>query len=364
MLDFPGRGHSDPFPELDRPRTWFDYADVVHQVLEYLEIENPPVLMAHSMGGPIALAYHARYGAAGLQLFDGSHLGLLNHRLPPARLGSLESTSDYAGRTFAGNFFDTYRDRHADATMLDLKRGAELLLEASYSQVPGVSHRKSPLGWWDAPAASLATDWHYQGLELADRLGMTCVTGGEHNPYWTVPELTRYGLLAVDEAVARGKGPAMLDPAIVASFGGTIENPAIMRKQFAAEAVTLAGVPRCVEEGMVPPLPERLSDRAEGIDRLARLSPWNFKAPRPRTPARLVDTAWPFGLRAQIPSARLISMASVQGFPGADKPLPAKLFPRIQGPGSEALRAVRVAGAANEPLGASRSYAPGCSRRA
>lgn len=357
-LDFPGRGYSDPFPDLERPRTWFDYADVVHQVLENLGIDEQPIILGHSMGGPIALAYHARYGAAGLQLFDGSHLGLVLHRPPPPRKYLSEP-----GRKdlLAGEFFDTYRDQHDDATLLDLKRGADLLASASYSQIPGVSFRKNPLGWWDAPEASYVLDWRYQGLEMANRLGMVCVTGGDHNPHWTLPELTRFGLLALDDAVlSGGSGPVALDPAVVQLLNGTIENPAIMRKEFTTETVTLAGVTRFTEDSLLPLLPERLPDREEGIDRLARLSPWNLRWPRPHTPTRLVDTEWPHGLLAQIPRMRLVGMASPKGFPGADRPVPMEVFPRIQGPGPEALRAIRSAAAAPVPPGASRSFTPGC----
>lgn len=65
ILDLPGYGNSS---EPKSVWTVFDYADVIHEFLKALKIDNP-ILMGHSFGGKISLYYASKYSVEKLVLF-------------------------------------------------------------------------------------------------------------------------------------------------------------------------------------------------------------------------------------------------------------------------------------------------------
>ena len=65
IIDLPGFGNSS---EPDEIWTMYDYADVVHEFIESLKINNP-ILIGHSFGGKISLIYASKYKVNKLILF-------------------------------------------------------------------------------------------------------------------------------------------------------------------------------------------------------------------------------------------------------------------------------------------------------
>lgn len=65
IIDLPGFGLSNEPPFA---YTIFDYTEVVHDLLESLNIENP-IVMGHSFGGRIAIVYASKYKVKKMVLF-------------------------------------------------------------------------------------------------------------------------------------------------------------------------------------------------------------------------------------------------------------------------------------------------------
>ena len=57
IIDLPGFGSSDEPKEVI---TITDYADIIHKLLDKLKIENP-ILVGHSFGGRVSIAYASKY---------------------------------------------------------------------------------------------------------------------------------------------------------------------------------------------------------------------------------------------------------------------------------------------------------------
>jgi len=57
LIDLPGHGEA---PVLDMPATMDNLSDYVHHILVQHQVENP-VMVGHSLGGYVALAYQERY---------------------------------------------------------------------------------------------------------------------------------------------------------------------------------------------------------------------------------------------------------------------------------------------------------------
>lgn len=65
IIDLPGFGDS---PEPNTIWSMYDYADMVHELLESLDVSNP-ILLGHSFGGKISLIYASKYKTNKLVLF-------------------------------------------------------------------------------------------------------------------------------------------------------------------------------------------------------------------------------------------------------------------------------------------------------
>lgn len=65
ILDLPGYGKSS---EPESVWSVFDYADMIHEFLNELKIDNP-ILMGHSFGGKVSLYYASKYSVEKLVLF-------------------------------------------------------------------------------------------------------------------------------------------------------------------------------------------------------------------------------------------------------------------------------------------------------
>lgn len=65
IIDLPGFGNS---PEPKTIWSMYDYADMVHELLESLDVSNP-ILLGHSFGGKISLIYASKYKTNKLVLF-------------------------------------------------------------------------------------------------------------------------------------------------------------------------------------------------------------------------------------------------------------------------------------------------------
>ena len=65
IIDLPGHGLSEePSPST----TIYDYADVVKEIMNYLNIDKPS-LIGHSFGGRVAIVYASKYSVDKLILF-------------------------------------------------------------------------------------------------------------------------------------------------------------------------------------------------------------------------------------------------------------------------------------------------------
>lgn len=65
IIDLPGFGNS---PEPNEIWSMYDYADMVHELLDSLDVSNP-ILLGHSFGGKISLIYASKYKTDKLVLF-------------------------------------------------------------------------------------------------------------------------------------------------------------------------------------------------------------------------------------------------------------------------------------------------------
>lgn len=65
ILDLPGFGESS---EPDKALTIYDYRDILKELLDNLKIDNP-IIMGHSFGGRLAIAYASMYPVEKLVLF-------------------------------------------------------------------------------------------------------------------------------------------------------------------------------------------------------------------------------------------------------------------------------------------------------
>ena len=65
IIDLPGFGDS---PEPNTIWSMYDYADMVHELLDSLDVSNP-ILLGHSFGGKISLIYASKYKTNKLVLF-------------------------------------------------------------------------------------------------------------------------------------------------------------------------------------------------------------------------------------------------------------------------------------------------------
>ncbi len=65
IIDLPGFGLSS---EPETAYTIFDYTEVVHELLDFLKIDNP-IIMGHSFGGRIAIVYASMYPVKKMVLF-------------------------------------------------------------------------------------------------------------------------------------------------------------------------------------------------------------------------------------------------------------------------------------------------------
>ena len=65
IIDLPGFGNS---PEPSEIWSMYDYADMVHELLDSLDVSNP-ILLGHSFGGKISLIYASKYKTNKLVLF-------------------------------------------------------------------------------------------------------------------------------------------------------------------------------------------------------------------------------------------------------------------------------------------------------
>lgn len=69
IVDLPGFGNS---PEPNSIWTIYDYADSIYELLKSLKIDNP-ILIGHSFGGKISLAYASKYNVDKLILFGSPY---------------------------------------------------------------------------------------------------------------------------------------------------------------------------------------------------------------------------------------------------------------------------------------------------
>ena len=65
IVDLPGFGDS---PEPNEIWSMYDYADMIHELLKSLKVDNP-ILIGHSFGGKISLIYASKYKTNKLVLF-------------------------------------------------------------------------------------------------------------------------------------------------------------------------------------------------------------------------------------------------------------------------------------------------------
>lgn len=69
ILDLPGFGMSSEPKEI---LTIYDYADIVHELLTELKVDNP-IVIGHSFGGKISLVYASKYKTNKLVLFGSPY---------------------------------------------------------------------------------------------------------------------------------------------------------------------------------------------------------------------------------------------------------------------------------------------------
>lgn len=114
--DLPGHGHSTLAPGYTRLE---DYASWLHRLLEVLGIEAP-VLIGHSMGGYVALAYAEAYPVSGLALWHSTAYADAPERRMNRERGAAFVLQHGVGRYVAGmipQLFPTDADQHVQEVL-------------------------------------------------------------------------------------------------------------------------------------------------------------------------------------------------------------------------------------------------------
>ena len=115
ILDFPGFGESEEPQEV-----WniTDYANMLHELLTKLKIENP-TLIGHSFGGRVAIRYAAQYPVEKLVLFGSPCV--ITKKKQPLKVKALKAAKKIPGMKkiaeIAKNYIG-YRDYKAASPMM------------------------------------------------------------------------------------------------------------------------------------------------------------------------------------------------------------------------------------------------------
>ena len=115
ILDFPGFGESEEPQEV-----WniTDYANMLHELLTKLKIENP-TLIGHSFGGRVAIRYAAQYPVEKLVLFGSPCV--ITKKKQPLKVKALKAAKKFPGMKKIAEIAKNYigsRDYKAASPMM------------------------------------------------------------------------------------------------------------------------------------------------------------------------------------------------------------------------------------------------------
>lgn len=220
-FDRPGVGRSPALPAdlRRRSRTFGELADEVRRVLAAVAITSPCVVVGHSIGALIAMAYAARHPehTAGLVLVDGT---TLHH---------LETTS---WPVFDGG------DNQPGSSMIDIGGSITELGTAAWPMVPAAV-LSSAVGRWTrltpeeaatyAPltVAQLDRQWQDGQRVLAEKVGAVLVVADSagHDVPAEQPELVAACVRAVTTAAQQGSTVVSIPAVELPTAGGSVPPP-------------------------------------------------------------------------------------------------------------------------------------------
>lgn len=171
-FDWRGQGRSSrliPHPQMGWVRSYDDYVRDLSAVLDHMAPSEPPVLLAHSMGGHIAQRFLARHPGRFERAVLSAPMSRFHPRLPGRTtrvLGAIAArlnlpdrylfTGDYGlpQRTFAGNPLTSDRERFQRAKIDLIDKYPELKLGGGTLQwfrASMASMRTASRESWDTP---------------------------------------------------------------------------------------------------------------------------------------------------------------------------------------------------------------------
>lgn len=214
--DRPGVGIAPPRRPPNPPLPFSGFAAELDELLAGLGIEEPVVLVGHSLGDLIALAFAARWPqrVAGMVHVDGSMLNM-----GPTKLDAMLVDTDDPAK------------EHGVGTEVDRLRCCYELTGAPIpTGTPCVTLTRA-WGWWrpefgpQAPQQDLR--WHTYHAELARRWGGPWLVATDAGHYLPVeaPGLVAHAIDQVVRAVRDGADEATLDPDLVAAAGARLADP-------------------------------------------------------------------------------------------------------------------------------------------
>lgn len=205
--DRPGLGSSDPLPSrASQARTYGDFADELHRLLDVAGVSTPRVLLGHSIGALIARSYASRWNAdtAGMILVDSTDPSLYLEVADPQ-----PTILDGDDETACARF--------------DWQAGLDELVGADINPVPTVVVT-SPRGRWLSVSDSatyrpytmseIDDRWQQHHRDLAAQLQAVQVIAphGGHYIHTDVPDLVA---AAVDSVITSARTGAPLDARVI-----------------------------------------------------------------------------------------------------------------------------------------------------
>lgn len=205
--DRPGVMESPPRPAPNPPLPYSAFANELAELLKQQQNHRPVVLVGHSFGDLIALAFARRWPeqVAGLVHLDGS--------LPHMDLGGAGSEPLVDGEG-------------PDATEIDPDAEADEIAGMAVPIVPTIAVSRTPGWWWPSGTAPPSEDarWHDWHRHLVSGLGAVRFVAKDagHNLPALVPALCGYATDQVVNAVRARRHTVTVDSGAVWDAGGRI----------------------------------------------------------------------------------------------------------------------------------------------
>ncbi|WP_436520411.1 alpha/beta fold hydrolase [Actinoplanes sp. HUAS TT8] len=207
--DRPGIGDTPHRPPPNPPLPYSAFADELATLLDDLGLDEPAVIVGHSVGSLIARVYAHRHPhrVAGLVHVDGS--------LPQFHVVPGSETPEDGP------------DGDTDATEIDIVNGQVEVLYAEPRPVPTLILVRSPGRWAGGPPPPGADAlWLAAQRALARETGAPLIVAERsgHPIPLDQPDLVAHAVLLVHGAVVAGQ-PVRVDAEVLAAVGGHLDKP-------------------------------------------------------------------------------------------------------------------------------------------